>query len=59
MRIAKQAPEPVVVTIKPTKGGEAGVFELTVRVDNLTAGSSVVRSSPREFAFQKEEPTPG
>lgn len=47
------APEPVTVTLKPVRGAGAGVYEVTVRVDDREPGSSVVRTSPREFAFQE------
>lgn len=46
------APEPVTVTVTPVHGAGAGVYEVTVKVDDRALGSSVVRTSPREFAFQ-------
>lgn len=46
------SPEPVVVTVKPVEEAGVGVYEVTVKVDDRTPGSSVVRTSPREFAFQ-------
>jgi hypothetical protein len=44
--------EPVSVTVKPVKDADAGVYVVTVKVDNSEAGSSVVRTSPKEFAYQ-------
>ena len=59
MTTSKKTAETVVVTLKPAKGGGTGVFELTVKVDDSASESSVVRSSPREFAFPvKGQSTP-
>lgn len=44
--------EPISVTVKPVKDAEAGVYEVTVKVDDSEGGSSVVRTSPKEFAYQ-------
>jgi len=44
--------EPVSVTVKPVKHAGVGVYEVTVKVDDCAPGSSVVRTSPREYAFQ-------
>lgn len=51
----KSAPtaEPVTVTVTPVKDAGAGVYNVSVKVDNRKPGSSVVRTSPREFAFQQ------
>ena len=44
--------EPVHVTVKPVKDAETGVYEITVKIDDCEEGSSVVRTSPKEFAYQ-------
>lgn len=44
--------EPVSVTVKPVKDNDAGVYEVTIKVDDSEEGSSVVRTSPKEFAYQ-------
>jgi hypothetical protein len=48
-------PEPVNVTVRPAQGGENGVFEITVQVDDKQAASTQVRTSPRRFAFPVSE----
>lgn len=53
---ARSAPPPseqVSITVKPVEGADSGVFEVTVQIDDQKPGSSVVRTSPREFAYQK------
>jgi hypothetical protein len=45
------ADEAIVVSVEPA-GQDAGVYVVSVRVDNHEPGLSVVRTSPREFAFQ-------
>lgn len=44
--------EPVSVTVKPVKDAEAGVYEVTVKIDDTEEGSSVVRTISKEFAYQ-------
>jgi hypothetical protein len=43
--------EAITVSVEPT-GQDAGVYRVSVRVENHAPGSSVVRTSPRHFAFQ-------
>jgi hypothetical protein len=48
-----QMPGPSVsVKIKPVAGTSRGVFEVTVKT-NDHEGTTVVRTSPRQFAFQR------
>jgi len=37
------------------EGAGNGVFHVTVQVDDQRAGSTIVRTSPRTFAFQNEK----
>jgi hypothetical protein len=51
---AAAVPEPVTVTVKPVNT-DGGVYQVTVRTENRGGsreGSAVVRTSPRQFAFQ-------
>ena len=42
-----------VIEVKPLQEEGAGVYEVTVRVDDRAPGSSVVRTLPRRFAYQQ------
>jgi len=57
--IAKEGPteplperETVEVSIRPLREAGAGVYEITVKIDDREPSMSVVRTSPRQFAFQ-------
>lgn len=47
------ANEKISVSVEPA-GPNAGVYVVSVRVDNHAPGSSVVRTSPRQFAFPNQ-----
>lgn len=46
-------PEPIQIDVKPLREEGEGVFEVTVTVHDRSAGSSVVRTSPKPFAYQE------
>jgi hypothetical protein len=52
----KSEQQSVSVSIRPSGQGK-GVYEISVQVDNDTPGSSVVRTSPKHFAFQYPNPS--
>lgn len=56
-RAPQPPPEPVHVTVKLVEGADKGVVQVVVQVDNKEPGSSLVRTSPRAFAFQTENQT--
>ena len=53
IKVKAPPPEPVSVTVKPAQNAGVGVYEVTVKIDDRKSGSSIVRTSPRDDAFQK------
>lgn len=46
------AAEDVKVTVTPAQGHGANVFSVQITIDQQSQGGSLVRTSPRELAYQ-------